>query len=60
MSVGGGIAGSLFMLVDLGYVIHHAIQIRKGNPSDAARSIRQIRDLLITEKERVIAITMTH
>lgn len=60
MSVGGGLAGSLFMLVDLGYVIHHAMQVNKGNPSDAARSLRRIRSALITERDRIVAVTHAH
>ena len=60
MSVGGGLAGSLFMIVDLGYVIHHAIQIRKGNPSDAAKSIRNVCRILREERDKIIAVTRTH
>lgn len=60
MSVGGGVAGSLFLLVDLGYVIHHAIQIQKGTPSDAAKNIRDICKILKEERDKIIAITHTH
>lgn len=60
MSLGGGLAGSIFMIVDLGYVIHHAVQIRNGNPSDAAKSIRNICLLLREERDRIIAMTHTH
>lgn len=60
MSVGGGLAGSLFMIVDLGYVIHHAVEIRKGNPCDAAKSIRKLCHVLREERDKIIAVTRTH
>lgn len=60
MTVGGGIAGSLFMLVDLGYVIHHAMLIKNGNPSDAAKSIRSVCALLRTERDKIINMVKSH
>ncbi|XP_067946670.1 apolipoprotein L3-like [Watersipora subatra] len=60
MTVGGGLAGSLFFIVDIGYVIHHTIEVKKGNPSDAAKSLRRMCSLLREERDKIIHITQTH